>query len=157
MALVSFPQLHSQLSGNPTGGSTSLLGVAIAADEIRPGDGRRASVGRRDRVSRCRRRPGRCRYDDVRRVSRAHPPAPRRPRESLNLRTHRLAVAEIDHVDYYESCSAGLGTELEEEIDAVLETILQFPHAAPKWRDRPDRRVAVLDPSRLLSSTKSRG
>jgi plasmid stabilization system protein ParE len=64
----------------------------------------------------------------------------------LNLRIHRLAVAEIDHeVDYYESCSAGLGTELEDEIDAVLETILQFPHAAPQWRDRADRRVAVLD------------
>jgi plasmid stabilization system protein ParE len=31
------------------------------------------------------------------------------------------------------------------KIDAVLETILQFPHAAPQWRDRPDRRVAVLD------------
>ena len=63
----------------------------------------------------------------------------------MNLRIHRLAVAEIDHeVDYYESCSAGLGAELE-EIDAVLETILQFPHAAPQWRDRPDRRVAVLD------------
>ena len=64
----------------------------------------------------------------------------------MNLRIHRLAVAEIDHeVDYYESCSAGLGDELEDEIDAVLETILQFPHAAPQWRDRPDRRVAVLD------------
>jgi plasmid stabilization system protein ParE len=64
----------------------------------------------------------------------------------LNLRIYRLAVAEIDdEVDYYESCSAGLGAELEEEIDAVLETILQFPHAAPQWRDRPDRRVAVLD------------
>jgi hypothetical protein len=61
----------------------------------------------------------------------------------LNLRIHRLAVAEIDdEVDYYESCSAGLGAKLEEEIDAVLETILQFPHAAPQWRDRPDRRVA---------------
>jgi len=64
----------------------------------------------------------------------------------LKLRIHRLAVAEIDHeVDYYESCSVGLGAELEDEIDAVLETILQFPQAAPQWRDRPDRRVAVLD------------
>jgi plasmid stabilization system protein ParE len=36
-------------------------------------------------------------------------------------------------------------TELEEEIDAVLETILQFPHSTPQWRDRPDRRVAVLN------------
>lgn len=64
----------------------------------------------------------------------------------MKLRIHRLAVEEIDHeVDYYESCSAGLGIELEDEIDAVLETILQFPHAAPQWRDRPDRRVAVLD------------
>jgi plasmid stabilization system protein ParE len=64
----------------------------------------------------------------------------------LKLRIYRLAVAEIDHeVDYYESCSAGLGVELEDEIDAVLETILQFPQAAPQWRDRPDRRVAVLD------------
>jgi hypothetical protein len=74
------------------------------------------------------------------------PPTPRRPRESLKLRIHRLAVAEIDHeVDYYESCSVGLGAELEDEIDAVLETILWFPRAAPQWRDRPDRRVAVLD------------
>jgi plasmid stabilization system protein ParE len=64
----------------------------------------------------------------------------------LNLRIHELAVAEIDHeVDYYESRSAGLGAELEDEIDAVLETILQFPRAAPQWRDRPDRRVAALD------------
>jgi hypothetical protein len=46
----------------------------------------------------------------------------------LKLRIHRLAVVEIDHeVDYYESCRAGLGAELEDEIDAVLETILQFP------------------------------
>ena len=36
----------------------------------------------------------------------------------MNLRIHRLAVAEIDHeVDYYESRQPGLGTELENEID----------------------------------------
>ena len=64
----------------------------------------------------------------------------------MKIRLHRLAVAEIDHeVDYYESRSVGLGAELEEEIDAVLETILQFPRAAPQWRNRPDRRVAALD------------
>jgi plasmid stabilization system protein ParE len=64
----------------------------------------------------------------------------------LKLRVHRLAVAEIDHqVDYYESCRVGLGAELEDEIDVVLEAILQFPEAAPRWRTRPDRRVAVLD------------
>jgi hypothetical protein len=64
----------------------------------------------------------------------------------LKLRIHRLAVVEIDReVDYYESCRAGLGAQLEDEIDAVLETILQFPHAAPQWKDRRDRRVAVLD------------
>jgi plasmid stabilization system protein ParE len=64
----------------------------------------------------------------------------------LKLRIHRLAVAEIDHeVDYYESHSAGFGAELEDEIDAVIETILQFPRTAPQWRHRPDRRVAVLD------------
>ncbi len=64
----------------------------------------------------------------------------------MKLRIHRLAVTEIDHeVDYYESCSVGLGAELEDEVDAVLETIVQFPQAAPQWRDRPDRRVAVLD------------
>jgi plasmid stabilization system protein ParE len=48
-------------------------------------------------------------------------------------------------VDYYESRQAGLGTELEDEIEAAFSLILQFPHAAPQWRDRPDRRVAVLD------------
>jgi hypothetical protein len=46
----------------------------------------------------------------------------------LKVRIHRLAVAEIDHeVDYYESCRVGLGAELEDEIEAVLETMLQFP------------------------------
>ena len=64
----------------------------------------------------------------------------------MNLRIHRLAVAEIDReVDYYESRQQGLGAELEDEIDAVFATILAFPEAAPPWRDRPDRRVAVLD------------
>jgi putative addiction module component (TIGR02574 family) len=58
----------------------------------------------------------------------------------------RLAVAEIDHeVDYYESRQAGLGTELENEIDAAFSLILRFPEAAPQWRDRNDRRVAPLD------------
>ena len=64
----------------------------------------------------------------------------------MNLRIHRLAVAEIDHeVDYYESCRVGLGAELEDEIDAVIDTIIQFPEAAPQWRNRPDRRLAILD------------
>lgn len=62
------------------------------------------------------------------------------------LRLHRLAVTEIDHeVDYYESCQAGLGEALEDEIDAALEMILRFPTAAPQWRDRSDIRVAILD------------
>jgi hypothetical protein len=38
-----------------------------------------------------------------------------------------------------------LGAELEDEIDAILEMILSFPAAAPQWKERPDRRVAVLD------------
>lgn len=64
----------------------------------------------------------------------------------MKLRIHRLAVREIDHeVDFYESCSRGLGAELQDEIDVVLETILQFPRAAPQWRDRSNRRAAVLD------------
>jgi len=64
----------------------------------------------------------------------------------MNLRVHRLAVAEIDHeVDYYESRQVGLGAELEDEIDAVFTMILEFPEAAPQWKARPDRRVAVLD------------
>ncbi len=64
----------------------------------------------------------------------------------MTLRVHRLAVVEIDHeVDYYESHRPGLGTELEDEIDAVFETIERFPRAAPQWKDRADRRVAVLD------------
>jgi toxin ParE1/3/4 len=64
----------------------------------------------------------------------------------VNLRIHRLAVAEIDReVDYYESRQVGLGTELENEIEAVFSLIVRFPEAAPQWRDRHDRRVAVLD------------
>lgn len=63
----------------------------------------------------------------------------------MTLRIHRLAVAEIDHeVDYYDSRHVGLGAELEDEIDAVFATILRFPYAAPQWRNRRDRRVAVL-------------
>lgn len=64
----------------------------------------------------------------------------------MNLRIHRLAVAEIDReVDYYESRQVGLGAELEDEIDAALSLISEFPEAAPQWHDRKDRRVAVLD------------
>ena len=64
----------------------------------------------------------------------------------MSVRIHRLAVAEIDHeVDYYESRQSGLGAELEDEIDVVLSLIERFPEAAPRWRDRDDLRVAVLD------------
>ena len=64
----------------------------------------------------------------------------------MKLRFHRRAVAEIDHeVDYYESKQAGLGNELEDEIEAVLALILRFPAAAPQWKNRSDRRVAALD------------
>jgi len=62
------------------------------------------------------------------------------------LRLHHLAVAEIDHeVDYYEERQPGLGEALEDEIDATLSLILRHPYAAPRWRERSDRRVAVLD------------
>jgi hypothetical protein len=74
----------------------------------------------------------------------------------MNLRIHRLAVAEIDReVDYYESRHSGLGTELEDEIGAAFSLILRFPKAAPQWRDRPDRRVAVLNLFRSRSRTRS--
>jgi len=64
----------------------------------------------------------------------------------MNLRIHRLAVVEIDReVDYYESRQVGLGMELEDEIDAAFSLIVRFPEAAPQWRNRKDRRVAVLD------------
>ena len=64
----------------------------------------------------------------------------------MTFRIHRLAIVEIDHeVDYYESRQPGLGAELEEELEAVFATILRFPEAAPQWKSRVDRRVAVLD------------
>ena len=67
------------------------------------------------------------------------------------VRLHRLAVAEIDHeVDYYESRQPGLGAELEDEIDAVLGFIQQLPEAAPQWKHRVDRRVAVLDREQII-------
>jgi hypothetical protein len=63
----------------------------------------------------------------------------------MKLRIHRLAVAEIDNeVDYYESRQTGLGAELEDEVAMVLEMIVQFPFAAPQWKERADRRIAVL-------------
>jgi len=64
----------------------------------------------------------------------------------MNIRFHRRAVSEIDHeVDYYEARQVGLGDEHEDEIDAVLTMIRRFPEAAPQWKHRRDRRVAVLD------------
>lgn len=64
----------------------------------------------------------------------------------MSFRLHRLALAEIDHeVDYYESRQSGLGAELEDELDLAFSMILRFPLAAAQWRDRPDRRVYVLD------------
>src|SRR6266487_5695792 len=75
----------------------------------------------------------------------------------MNLRIHRLAVAEIDReVDYYESRQAGLGTELEDEIDAAFSLIVRFPRAAPQWRNRTDKRVAVLDRFPFRFPTRSR-
>jgi hypothetical protein len=57
-----------------------------------------------------------------------------------------MAVAEIDReVDYYESRQTGLGAELEDEIDAILELIRRFPRAAPQWKHRLDLRVVLLD------------
>lgn len=64
----------------------------------------------------------------------------------MNLRFHRLAVAEIDHeIDYYESRQTGLGAELEGELDALFEYVLRMPLVAPQWKHRSDRRVIVLD------------
>jgi plasmid stabilization system protein ParE len=64
----------------------------------------------------------------------------------MRLRIHRLAVAEIDYeVDYYESRHAGLGAELEDELETAFELVLRFPEAAPQWKNRPDRRVLTLD------------
>jgi hypothetical protein len=64
----------------------------------------------------------------------------------MNLRIHGLAVAEIDHeVAYYESRQESLGDELDAEIESVYALIRRFPEAAPQWRSRPDRRVAVPD------------
>jgi toxin ParE1/3/4 len=64
----------------------------------------------------------------------------------MNVRLHRLAVAEIDReVDYYESRQAGLGEELEVEIDTALAMLRRFPEAAPRWKHRADRRVVMLD------------
>jgi plasmid stabilization system protein ParE len=70
----------------------------------------------------------------------------------MKVRFHRLAVEEIDHeVDYYESRQPGLGSELEDEIDAVLDLIRRFPKAAPQWKGRADRRKVRALMSRMES------
>jgi toxin ParE1/3/4 len=64
----------------------------------------------------------------------------------MKFRIHRRALEEIDHeVDDYESRRTGLGAELEDELDAAFSVILRFPLVAAQWRNRPDRRVYVLD------------
>jgi plasmid stabilization system protein ParE len=64
----------------------------------------------------------------------------------MRLRLHRRAVEEIEYeVEYYDERQLGLGEALEDEIDAALSLIVQFPEAAPSWKDRSDLRVAVLD------------
>ena len=60
-------------------------------------------------------------------------------------------------VDYYESRGTGLGAELEDEIDDVLEAIVQFPRAAPQWRHRPDRRIAARDRLSLYPRVSDQG
>jgi hypothetical protein len=74
----------------------------------------------------------------------------------MNLRIHRLAVAEIDdEVDYYEARQVGLGAELEGEIDTVLTLILRFPEVAPRWKDRANGTWPCSIGSRSPSRTRS--
>ena len=64
----------------------------------------------------------------------------------MKPRFHRLALREIEReVDYYDARQPSLGAELEGKIGALVEKIAQFPHAAPQWKNRPDRRVAALE------------
>ncbi len=96
----------------------------------RGGRGRR--MGCRDRPSWCGGGCRDCGDADRRRIPSARATASSRTRASMNLRIHRLAVAEIDReVDYYQSRQVGLGTELEDEIDAAFSLIVQFPKSAP--------------------------
>jgi hypothetical protein len=76
--------------------------------------------------------------DDGRRIPSARATAQSRTRASMNLRIHQLAVAEIDReVDYYESRQSGLGTELEDEIEAVFSLILNRARCSPdSWDER---------------------
>jgi len=68
---------------------------------------------------------------------RAHVRQRRAARESVNLRFHRLAVAEIDReVDYYESHHVGLVAEREDEIDAALEVDRVKPRTLGRKRGR---------------------
>ena len=61
----------------------------------------------------------------------------------MNLRIHGLAIAEIDHqVNYYESKQPGLGSELEDELDAAFELLLRFPEAGAPWKGRADRQYS---------------
>jgi toxin ParE1/3/4 len=64
----------------------------------------------------------------------------------MKPRFHRLALEEIEHeVDYYDSRQPSLGAELEGKIGALVAKIVRFPQAAPQWKRRPDRRVAVIE------------
>lgn len=63
----------------------------------------------------------------------------------MNLRLHRLAVAEIDAAaDWYEGRREGLGRELEDEVDRVLTRIAALPLSAPAWRNRAAHHVVLV-------------
>lgn len=72
----------------------------------------------------------------------------------MNLRIHRLAVAEIDReVDYYESRQTGLGTGLEDEIEAAFSLILRSRCLHRRVRRTEGRRLL----RRLAASQRTHG
>jgi toxin ParE1/3/4 len=57
------------------------------------------------------------------------------------------ASAELEHVAlWYEGQRAGLGTEFLDAVDRTLESIVRWPHAAPRAIDLPDDLVVRRAP-----------
>ncbi len=77
---------------------------------------------------------------------------------SPTLSIHEVAEAEINEAaDFYDLESPGLGNVFIDEIHRTLQSIVDFPGAAPLIRGRVRKRIMSKFPYSLVYSTREDG